>query len=70
MHFLVVATLESEYTSLTISYDSSGSGGAKSTSANSDYILLHPAISNFIWFPDIYIGKDPYSVNSLWQCDI
>ena len=26
-------------------------------SPNSDYILLNPAISNFIWFPDIYIGE-------------
>ena len=26
-------------------------------SPNSDYILLNPGISNFIWFPDIYIGE-------------
>ena len=25
--------------------------------SNSDYILLHPETSKFIWFPDIYIGK-------------
>ena len=22
-----------------------------------DYVLLHPDASNFIWFPDIYIGE-------------
>ena len=32
-----------------------GGGGAPSAS---DYILLHPETSNFIWFPDIYIGKN------------
>ena len=31
-----------------------GSGGAPSMS---DYILLHPEITSFIWFPDIYIGN-------------
>ena len=31
-----------------------GQGGAPSAS---DYILLHPETSSFIWFPDIYIGK-------------
>ena len=25
--------------------------------SSSDYILLHPETSKFIWFPDIYIGK-------------
>jgi len=25
--------------------------------STSDYILLHPETSKFIWFPDIYIGK-------------
>ena len=25
--------------------------------SNSDYILLHPETSKFIWFPDIYIGE-------------
>ena len=28
--------------------------------SSSDYILLHPETSKFIWFPDIYIGKSNF----------
>ena len=37
--------------------NTSTSAHIKGAPSPSDYILLHPETSNFIWFPDIYIGK-------------
>ena len=37
-----------------------------------DYVLLHPDASNFIWFPDIYIGERVRHIglSSLFFCHV
>ena len=30
--------------------------------ASDDYILLHPGAAQYIWFPDVYIGKEIYHI--------